>query len=245
MNNTYGYIRGTEGVDGDHIDVFLSDNPANGDVFVVDQVNKDGTFDEHKVMYGFSTEEEARNAYLSNYEDGWTGLGAITRVSKEEFKKWVNSSHRKTKPFAEYKGVKKTESTGEAEASNSTRSAFDNLKKQASDRMLIFKEGGNYEILYEDAKKAAEILGLTVQKKDGKTFVSFPIKDLDKNLPLLIREGVRVAITDELVNTKNRKAGKAEVPGRASKSVSKVTHHTLSLRHSTPPRKARCLICTS
>ena len=213
MNNTYGYIRGTEGVDGDHIDVFLSDNPANGDVFVVDQVNKDGTFDEHKVMYGFSTEEEARNAYLSNYEDGWTGLGAITRVSKEEFKKWVNSSHRKTKPFAEYKGVKKTESTGEAEASNRTRSAFGNLKKQASDRMLIFKEGGNYEILYEDAKKAAEILGLTVQKKDGKTFVSFPIKDLDKNLPLLIRGGTMVAITDELVNTKNQKTAETEAPG--------------------------------
>lgn len=213
MHNTYGYILGTEGVDGDHIDVFLSDNPANGDVFVVDQVNKDGTFDEHKVMYGFASEEEARNAYLSNYEDGWTGLGAITRVSKEEFKKWVDSSHRKTKPFAEYKGVKKTEATDNAEASNSTRSAFDNLKKQASDRMLIFKEGGNYEILYEDAKKAAEILGLPVQKKDGKTFVSFPIKDLDKNLPLLIRGGVMVAITDELVKTKNQKAEKAEVPG--------------------------------
>ena len=32
MNNTYGYIRGTEGVDGDHIDVFLSDDPTTGDV---------------------------------------------------------------------------------------------------------------------------------------------------------------------------------------------------------------------
>lgn len=106
MNNTYGYLRGTEGVDGDHIDVFLSDNPEQGDVFVVDQVNKDGTFDEHKVMYGFPTEESARQAYLANYEDGWQGLGAITSVSREEFKKWVQSSHRKTKPFAEYKGVK-------------------------------------------------------------------------------------------------------------------------------------------
>ena len=232
MHNTYGYILGTEGVDGDHIDVFLSDNPANGDVFVVDQVNKDGTFDEHKVMYGFSTEEEARNAYLSNHEDGWTGLGAITRVSKEEFKKWVNSSHRKTKPFAEYKGVKKTESTGEAEASNSTRSAFDNLKKQASDRMLIFKEGGNYEILYEDAKKAAEILGLPLREKDGKTFVSFPIKDLDKNLPLLIRGGIMVAITDELVNTKNRKAGKAEVPGRTEVPGSDAENTAVSVKGS-------------
>lgn len=105
MNNTYGYIRGTEGVDGDHIDVFFSDDPSQGDVFVVDQVNNDGTFDEHKVMYGFASEEEARKAYLSNYEDGWQGLGAITHVSKEEFKKWVESSHRKTKPFAEYKNV--------------------------------------------------------------------------------------------------------------------------------------------
>ena len=54
MNNDYGYIRGTEGVDGDHIDVFLSDNPESGDVFVIDQVNPDGTFDEHKVMYGLN-----------------------------------------------------------------------------------------------------------------------------------------------------------------------------------------------
>lgn len=232
MHNTYGYILGTEGVDGDHIDVFLSDNPANGDVFVVDQVNKDGTFDEHKVMYGFASEEEARNAYLSNYEDGWTGLGAITRVSKEEFKKWVDSSHRKTKPFAEYKGVKKAVSTEEAEASNSTRSAFDNLKKKASDRMLIFKEGGNYEILYEDAKKSAEILGLPLQEKDGKEFVSFPIEDLDKNLPLLIRGGIMVAITDELVKTKNQKAGKTEVPGRTEVAGSDAENTAVSVKGS-------------
>lgn len=105
MNNDYGYIRGTEGVDGDHIDVFLSDNPETGDVFVIDQVNPDRTFDEHKVMYGFKSALAAKRAYMANYSKGWTGLGNITRVSKEEFKKWVNSSHRKTKPFAEYKSV--------------------------------------------------------------------------------------------------------------------------------------------
>ena len=109
MNNDYGYLRGTEGVDGDHIDVFLSDNPTEGNVFVVDQVKPDGSFDEHKVMYGFATADEARAAYLANYSPGWTGLGAITEVSKDEFKKWVESSRRKTKPFAEYKSVKPTE----------------------------------------------------------------------------------------------------------------------------------------
>ncbi|MDY6409169.1 MAG: hypothetical protein SPK71_04925, partial [Prevotella sp.] len=106
MNNTYGYILGTEGVDGDHIDVFLSDNPSEGNVYIVDQVNADGSFDEHKVMYGFPDIDSARKAYLSNYEEGWQGLGNITGVSKEEFKKWVDSSHRKTKPFAEYSNVK-------------------------------------------------------------------------------------------------------------------------------------------
>lgn len=106
MHNTYGYIRGTESVDGDHIDIFLSDNPTEGNVFIVDQVNKDGSFDEHKVMYGFSDMESARKAYLSNYEEGWQGLGNITEVSKEEFKKWIDSSKRKTKPFAEYTSVK-------------------------------------------------------------------------------------------------------------------------------------------
>ena len=59
MQNTYGYIRGTEGVDGDHIDVFLGDDIDgwNGRcVYIVDQYNEDGTFDEHKVMLGFNDE---------------------------------------------------------------------------------------------------------------------------------------------------------------------------------------------
>ena len=111
MHNTYGYIRGTEGVDGDHIDVYLSDNPTAGNVFVVDQINKDGSFDEHKVMYGFSDMESAKRAYLSNYEEGWQGLGSITEVKKEDFKKWIDSSKRKTKPFAEYTSVKTQDDT--------------------------------------------------------------------------------------------------------------------------------------
>lgn len=106
MNNTYGYIRGTKGVDGDHIDVFLSDDTSQGNVYVVDQVNPDGSFDEHKVMYGFPDIESAKTAYMSNYEKGWKGLGNITEVSKDDFKKWIDSSVRKSKPFAEYKGFK-------------------------------------------------------------------------------------------------------------------------------------------
>ena len=107
MNNDYGYIRGTKAIDGDHIDVFLSDTPEEGAVFVVDQAKEDGSFDESKVMYGFSSLEEARDAYLSNYSTGWENrILAITEVSKDEFKKWIDSSTRKTKAFSEYKSVK-------------------------------------------------------------------------------------------------------------------------------------------
>lgn len=109
MNNTYGYIRGTESVDGDHIDVFLGPDMNSDMVYVVDQVNTDGSFDEHKVMMGFPSLEDARSAYFSNYEDGWQGLGNITGVALDEFKKWIDSSTRKTKPFSEYKGIKQEE----------------------------------------------------------------------------------------------------------------------------------------
>lgn len=112
MHNTYGYFRGTEGVDGDHIDVFLS-NDIDGwngrKVYVVDQYNPDGSFDEHKVMLGFNDMDEAKSDYLANYEKGWEDGRRIvvSATNLEDFEKWIDSSHRKTKPFAEYAGVKK------------------------------------------------------------------------------------------------------------------------------------------
>lgn len=119
MNNDYGYIRGTTGADGDKIDVFLSDNPAEGDVYVVDQYNKDGSFDEHKVMYGFKSAKEAEAAYRSNYSADWGNNRKIlvSGVSRGEFRKWLDASDRKTKPFGEYKGLKtKNDSPGFIEA---------------------------------------------------------------------------------------------------------------------------------
>ena len=121
MRNTYGYIRGTEGVDGDHIDVFLT-NDIDGwngrRVYIVDQYNEDGTFDEHKVMLGFNDEAEAQDAYLSNYEKGWEYKHKLvmSSVNLPDFEKWINSSHRKTKPFAEYRSVNKANVANEPNA---------------------------------------------------------------------------------------------------------------------------------
>ncbi len=95
----YGYIRGTEGKDGDHVDVFLGPDAENADlpVFVVDQVTQAGRFDEHKVMMGFADEAAAREGYLANYSPGWSGLGGITQMTLTEFKAWVMDPARTSK----------------------------------------------------------------------------------------------------------------------------------------------------
>lgn len=107
MHDTYGYILGKIGVDGDHIDMFINDaadlDTFDGNVCVVDQVNPEtGEFDEHKVMYGYPDEAAAITAYAKNYSPGWKGLGKVTSVPKATFDKWLESSDRKTKPFREY-----------------------------------------------------------------------------------------------------------------------------------------------
>lgn len=116
MHDTYGYILGKIGVDGDHIDMFINDaadlDTFDGNVYVVDQVKPEtGEFDEHKVMFGYPSEEAATEAYLANYSKGWKGLGKVTSVTKATFDKWLESSDRKTKPFADYAMVQKEQRT--------------------------------------------------------------------------------------------------------------------------------------
>lgn len=145
MNNTYGYIRGAVGVDGDHIDVFLS-NDIDGwngrKVYVVDQYNPDGSFDEHKVMLGFNDADEAKGDYLANYELGWENGRRIdiTGVNLEDFEKWIESSKRKTKPFGEYSSVKKDVveiNTLEEAGYSITPSTYTNKKGKTSDVSLL------------------------------------------------------------------------------------------------------------
>ena len=200
MKHDYGYIRGTKGTDGDHIDVYLSDNPTAGNVYVVDQVNqRTGDFDEHKVMYGFNSLEEAVQAYRDQYEDGWK-VGTVTEVSREEFKKWVDSSVRKTKPFAEYKSVKSemgggfdTEHTqsGENYAHNSEEimrkdilSKEESVENQEnkSEEEIVSKENVRKAInAYEEAQeKFDNLFSLLVKEKESKPFDSREWREVNR-----------------------------------------------------------------
>jgi hypothetical protein len=97
----YGYIRKTEGRDGDHVDCFIGPNPDSGLVFVVDQVNQSGKFDEHKTLLGFDSERAAKDAYLANYPKGWK-CGTITKLSIDQFHDWLENGDT-TKPLDGHK----------------------------------------------------------------------------------------------------------------------------------------------
>ena len=166
MQNTYGYIRGTEGVDGDHIDVFLSDDIDgwNGRrVFVVDQYNEDGSFDEHKVMLGFNETDDAEAAYFANYDSDWANnhKTVVTAVNLEDFEKWIDSSHRKTKAFAEYKSVKSVE-----EQSSGTQ--VDRLSEIKSRIEELHKEqeaAHGQSDIFEEARIISEINDLFAEQR--------------------------------------------------------------------------------
>ncbi|MFV0468969.1 MAG: hypothetical protein ACK5MK_08605, partial [Dysgonomonas sp.] len=112
MRNHYGELDGTVGYDGDAIDVFIGDNPNAGQVFVIDQIHpQTGAFDESKVMLGFDSAAQAKEAYLSNFEAGWKGFGSITPAG-DNFKQWLYDGAKQRKPFSEYKDT--PEAVGDA-----------------------------------------------------------------------------------------------------------------------------------
>jgi hypothetical protein len=98
LTHDYGYVRGSEGKDGDHVDVFLSPKYRSAkNVHIIDQLDPEtGKFDEHKVMIGFDTQDSARRAYMENYQRGWKGCGDITTMSVPAFKIWVFSPKSKS-----------------------------------------------------------------------------------------------------------------------------------------------------
>lgn len=175
MHDTYGYILGKIGVDGDHIDMFINDaadlDTFDGNVYVVDQVNPEtGEFDEHKVMYGYPSEEAATEAYLANYSKDWKGLGKVTSVPKATFDKWLESSDRKTKPFADYAMVQKEQAKFDRDVKEVEPSEMTEAQKVAYDAVstMLKKAGIPVKVVSnEDMEKVAAEPGVQYLKGKG------------------------------------------------------------------------------
>lgn len=193
MHDTYGYILGKIGVDGDHIDMFINDaadlDTFDGNVYVVDQVNPEtGEFDEHKVMYGYPSEEAATEAYLANYSKGWKGLGKVTSVPKATFDKWLESSDRKTKPFADYAMVQKEQAKFDRDVKEVKPENLTEAQKVAYDAVstMLKKAGIPVKVVSnEDMEKVAEAQGKGVVYgyTDGKEIV-LNQEHLNPNTPI-------------------------------------------------------------
>jgi hypothetical protein len=92
MPYDYGYIKRTTGADGDHVDVCIGPDHTSDHVFLVDQHDhRTGKFDEHKVMLGYRTREEAVRAYQSGFSDGKgpDRMKNMVRLTIPEFKTWL------------------------------------------------------------------------------------------------------------------------------------------------------------
>src|SRR5574337_1748626 len=90
LQHHYGYIKRSEGADADQVDCFIGEYPDSQHVTVINQIDPEtGRFDEHKVMLGFLTPQDAEAGYRANYESGWQGLGSSKHMSIDEFKQWL------------------------------------------------------------------------------------------------------------------------------------------------------------
>ena len=96
----YGYFSRTEGKDGDQVDCYIGDRPEHDVVWVVDQIDPaTKRFDEHKVMLGFPTREEAVSTYKKAFSDGKGAdrIGGVREMHVEKFKRWLRDGDT-TKP---------------------------------------------------------------------------------------------------------------------------------------------------
>lgn len=103
MKAPYGYIRGTKGVDGDDVDVYLG--AADSDkVFVVRQMKKGDwkRFDEEKCILGVDSAEAAKALYLAHYNDE-KFFGGLKELSWEEFMNRLETRGQEGKKLAQAK----------------------------------------------------------------------------------------------------------------------------------------------
>ena len=144
-----------------------------------------------------------------------------TEVKVKSGKKSASKSEAKTEVKA------KSESIGKSEKTLPLAEQFKSLKEKHPDAMLLFRKGDFYETVNEDAKKASEILGITLtkpqDKSKGEQLAGFPHHALDTYLPKLIRAGVRIAIVDELTPKVIEEVGSSKSEAVKEQSTSKVS----------------------
>ncbi len=84
---------------------------------------------------------------------------------------------------------------------------FQDIKKQYPETLLLFQVGDFYELFFDDAKKAAAFLGITLTKRGNANgqpipLCGVPVHALNHYLPKLIKGGFTVAVCDQITEAK-------------------------------------------
>lgn len=146
----YGYIKRTEGADGDHVDVFVGPHRKSPLVYVIDQKDAaSGDFDEHKIMLGFASNKHARNVYLQAFSDGKgkQRLGAMTEMTVNQLKHWLDTGNTR-KPLHR--------AAGGSVAAGGMWSDEDEARRQLDERAKADNQKPWYTRAYEGVSDAAK-----------------------------------------------------------------------------------------
>ena len=96
LSANYGYILGTTGNDGDHIDCFIGSYPESETIYIINQFIN-GKFDEHKIMMCFPDEKIARSAYETSYSITYKPDYDLVTATVSQFKHWLKHGDKSTR----------------------------------------------------------------------------------------------------------------------------------------------------
>lgn len=200
IHHDYGDIKGTEGGDGDNIDVFMG--PIETDkVFVVNQTHADGSFDEHKVMTGFDSKADAEAGYLVNYDKGWSNYSSVIESNVEDFKAWLDKG-KTTKEFGKKETLRKKKASmilGAKVGDTVTLSQdFDYLTKGKPYTIESISNGGEVHFASKGGGAVLDLSMLNSADRKGVVFsnaqVSNQTMDKPKEIPSFSLESNKRAV---------------------------------------------------
>lgn len=173
MDSHYGYVKGTVGADGMHVDALIGKHPENETAFVVDHLGKGGEFEQHKVLLGFNNKIEAMRSYSKAYPDN--PRGPVSEVKVPDLKKWLAQGDT-TKPY-DQKGVNRladsrprfadNNASGESPASLEAIRRVRDEVAQGKTRHLIDPDGNSTPLTGVDAVDAKAPKGHIIAQADG------------------------------------------------------------------------------
>lgn len=156
MQDDYGQILGTKGADGEQIDAFIGQNPASQRAWIIDQKNDDGSFDEHKVIYGANSEKEALEIYERGFSDTKDRVMGVTEMDVSALDDWL--AKPQTKPASGDAGPQETgKSTKQSDLYKKAKESPDKPYYSSTDKAIrkkLFIESG---VNAKDAERLSTI----------------------------------------------------------------------------------------